>query len=70
VNYYEYAYLCHFTPEFSSLWYPFVNKPTLNGWQLAILGYYGLTLIWLAAPLIARMARQLTALRLPRDWSF
>jgi hypothetical protein len=68
VNYYQYAFLCHFTPEFSSLWYPFVNPPTLRTWQVAVLGYYALVFVWLAAPLIGRMVGQLKALRMPRDF--
>jgi hypothetical protein len=56
VNYYEYAYLCHFTPEFSSLWYPFVNKPTLQDWQWSVLLYYAVVFAWLAAPVLARLA--------------
>ncbi|WP_203914401.1 hypothetical protein [Rhizocola hellebori] len=70
VNYYQYAFLCHFTPEFSSLWYPFVDKPTLAFWQLAVLVYYAFVLLWLAAPLIERMAKQIAAIRIPRNWTF
>ncbi len=70
VNYYQYAFLCHFTPEFSSLWYPFIDKPALSAWQLAVLGYYGFVLILLAFPLIERMAGQVAKVRLPRGWGF
>ena len=49
---------CHFTPEFSALWYPFLLKPRLTGVQLVESGYYLLVFGWLAAPVVARLGRQ------------
>ncbi|HET6214908.1 MAG TPA: hypothetical protein VFE14_18720, partial [Micromonosporaceae bacterium] len=59
-NYFALEALCHFTPEFSALWYPFVAKPQLHPGQLPELAYYGATFAWLAAPLIGRIASQLS----------
>ncbi|WP_422773501.1 hypothetical protein ACN28C_11630 [Plantactinospora sp. WMMC1484] len=56
-NYYLES-LCHFTPEFSPLWYPLVEAPALTGWQRVALGGYGVVLLWLVAPLLGRMLRQ------------
>lgn len=59
VNYYEYAYVCHFTPEFSQIWYPFVRSPSPDAGQIAEFVYYGAVLLWLAAPLASRIVAQL-----------
>jgi hypothetical protein len=64
VNYYQYAFLCHFTPEFSSLWYPFVDPPAYDA-RLWLLVYYGAVFVWLAAPLIARLLEQAFQAALP-----
>lgn len=50
--------LCHFTPDFSSLWYPFVAPPALSGTQQLDLAFYSLVLLWLAVPLLGRTGRQ------------
>ncbi|MEV4759041.1 hypothetical protein AB0J86_28645 [Micromonospora sp. NPDC049559] len=63
--------LCHFTPEFSPLWYPFVDPPTLAARDLLALGFYAVVLLWLTVPLLVRLARQVApharALG-PRGW--
>ncbi len=59
IGYYQYAYVCHFTLEFSQLWYPMVRPPTLTGDQILEFGYYLIVLAWLAGPLIAHIAGQL-----------
>ena len=64
VNYYQYAFLCHFTPEFSSLWYPFVNSPSYDP-RLWLFAYYGVVLLWLAVPLTARLLDQAFEAALP-----
>ncbi|MFY1687548.1 hypothetical protein [Plantactinospora sp. WMMB782] len=56
-NYYLES-LCHFTPEFSPLWYPLVDSPPLTGMQRVALGGYAVVLLWLVAPLVGRLARQ------------
>ncbi len=53
VNYYQYAFLCHFTPEFSALWYPFVQQPAASPRMWWFL-YYAVVLLWLAVPLLGR----------------
>jgi hypothetical protein len=50
--------LCHFTPDFSALWYPFVAKPRLGLEQVVRLGYYFTVFAWLATPLLARITQQ------------
>ncbi|GIG91827.1 hypothetical protein [Plantactinospora endophytica] len=50
--------LCHFTPEFSPLWFPFVRMPDVAGPHRAALAGYALVLLWLVAPLLGRLARQ------------
>ncbi|MEQ4301415.1 hypothetical protein ABNF97_08490 [Plantactinospora sp. B6F1] len=56
-NYYLEA-LCHFTPEFSPLWYPLVVEPALTGLQRIALTGYAVVLLWLTAPLVGRIVRQ------------
>lgn len=53
--------LCHFTLEYSSLWYPFVVNPELNPTQRMALLFYGVVLLWLAVPLLIRIGRQVGA---------
>lgn len=67
--------LCHFTPEYSALWYPFVVNPELNTTQQVALTFYGVVLLWLAVPLMIRIGRQAGAalraqrhLLAPTDW--
>lgn len=50
--------LCHFTPEYSSLWYPFVVEPELSTIQQVALVFYAVVLLWLAVPLLIRIGRQ------------
>jgi hypothetical protein len=52
------ATLCLYVPEFSPLWQPFVKLPPLsaNDWKVAI--YSAVVFAVLAAPLVARIARQ------------
>ncbi|ROT31608.1 hypothetical protein [Micromonospora sp. HM5-17] len=50
--------LCHFTPEYSPLWAPLVETPTLTGLQRVTLACYALVLLWFAVPLLGRIARQ------------
>ncbi len=61
-NYYALEALCHFTPEFSALWYPFVARPPVTGGQLLTLGYYAAVFGWLATPVLVRVVGQLA------DW--
>jgi len=59
IGYYQYAYVCHFTLEFSQLWYPFVRSPALTGGQIVEFGYYALVFVWLAVPLMVHIIEQL-----------
>ncbi|NUT34150.1 MAG: hypothetical protein HOV79_13875 [Hamadaea sp.] len=64
-DYFQQEYLCHFTPEFSALWRPFVTRPELDGGQLTVVAYTVVLWVWLAAPLVARIAREIGG-RAPR----
>ena len=55
-NYFALEALCHFTPEYSALWYPLVAKPVLTGGHLLSLVYYGIVFVWLAAPVLGRIS--------------
>jgi hypothetical protein len=59
IGYYQYAYVCHFTPEFSQLWYPFVRPPALHPARAFEFVYYAVVFLWLAVPLMARIIDQL-----------
>ena len=61
IGYYQYAFVCHFTPEFSQLWYPMVRPPDLKTWQVLEFAYYAAVLVWLAVPLLARIMEQLAS---------
>lgn len=50
--------LCHYTPEFSVLWHPFVVKESLNTQQLLYLAYCLLVFAYLAIPLLGDMIIQ------------
>ncbi|GAB3845978.1 hypothetical protein GCM10029963_25090 [Micromonospora andamanensis] len=54
--------LCHFTPEFSPLWYPLVARPDLSPSQQLQLMLHAAVLLWLAAPLVTRLAQYARAL--------
>ncbi|WP_329108601.1 hypothetical protein OG792_08075 [Micromonospora sp. NBC_01699] len=60
-NNYHLEGLCHFTPEFSPLWYPFVDTPELTGLQRGTLVFYAVLLLWLVVPLLRRLGGQVAA---------
>jgi hypothetical protein len=62
--------LCHFTPDYSQLWFPFVVKPTLTGAQQLVLAYYAVVLAWLAAPLLLRIGQQAVSAVRTNRWLF
>jgi len=55
--------LCHFTPEFSALWYPFLAAPPLGRPEVVAFAFYAVVLIWLAAPVLVRLFHG------SREWS-
>ncbi|HZM82012.1 MAG TPA: hypothetical protein VFC19_40345 [Candidatus Limnocylindrales bacterium] len=61
IGYYQYAYVCHFTLEFSQIWYPFVRPPAPTGGQIMEFGYYTLVFVWLAVPLMVHIIEQLAS---------
>jgi hypothetical protein len=69
--------LCHYTPEFSALWRPFVVYEPLTNRQLLYLAFSVIVCVYVAVPLLQRMAlqigEQLAYLRLvclSRAWHF
>jgi hypothetical protein len=55
VDNYALEALCHFTPEFSPLWQPFVVQPPLSPADLGAAAYYAVVGLWLGAPLAVRI---------------
>jgi hypothetical protein len=51
------AYLCWFTPEYSSLWQTAVHFPSLTGPAVGVTAYCAAVFAYLAAPLVASLAR-------------
>ena len=52
---------CHYTPDFSVLWYPLVTHLPVDGTGWLIIGYFVACFGWLAAPLLGSIARDLAA---------
>ncbi len=72
-NYYQLEFLCHFTPEFSALWHPFVAGARPRTGQYLVLAYEVVVFGWLVAPLLRRITAQVrdhrpTAAALTRGW--
>jgi hypothetical protein len=57
-NNYSMEFLCHFTPEFSALWRPFVVYEPLNAANLIYIAYSVIVFFYLALPLLRRIAEQ------------
>jgi hypothetical protein len=61
--------LCWYTPEYSSLWHPLVDFPALT-WKSTIVAVYcALVFAYLAAPLVAALARTLRAWGESKAWA-
>jgi hypothetical protein len=60
-NHYAQEFLCHYIPEFSVLWHPFVAPTPLRYGQWAYIAYSLLVFASLAAPLARIIARQTLA---------
>jgi hypothetical protein len=57
-NGFELEALCHYMPEFSALWYPFVVHPDLSLEQKVFLAFYLIVFVYLAVPLFTKMVQQ------------
>jgi len=55
---YALEFLCHYTPEFSVLWHPFVTGFSLNEHQLLYLAYSLVVFAYLAIPLLGDVVAQ------------
>jgi hypothetical protein len=61
--------LCWYTPEYSPLWHPFVEFPSLTWKTAALAGYCALVFSYLAAPLAVALLRALRASVPTRAWA-
>jgi hypothetical protein len=61
VDNFAYESFCHYTPEFSVLWYPLVTHMPVRGTGWLVVGYFVVCFGWLAAPLLRSVARDLAA---------
>jgi hypothetical protein len=50
---------CHYTPEYSVLWYPFVAHLPVSPTGWLVIGYFVVAFAWLAAPLARSVAADL-----------
>ncbi|GCE13917.1 hypothetical protein [Tengunoibacter tsumagoiensis] len=57
-NSYALEFLCHYTPEFSALWYPFVKGFSIVGLQWLVLLYSLCLFLYLAQPLCLTIVKQ------------
>ncbi|HEY7122600.1 MAG TPA: hypothetical protein VH540_01495 [Ktedonobacterales bacterium] len=57
-NQYALEFLCHYVPEFSVLWRPFVVPEQLEWGQLLYIAYSALVFVYLALPLLRVIASQ------------
>jgi hypothetical protein len=57
-SHYAMEYLCHYTPEFSVLWHPFVTGFSLNEHQLLYLAYSLVVFAYLVIPLLGDVVTQ------------
>jgi hypothetical protein len=66
----EYAneQLCHFTPEFSALWYPVVAGLPLTRRDLVMIGYLTVVVGYLAAPMVRATAVDVVRAVRPALW--
>jgi hypothetical protein len=61
--------LCWYTPEFSPLWHPLADFPTLT-WKTGIVaGYCAVVFAYVAVPLVAALARSLRSAVPSRAWA-
>jgi len=60
-NNYALEHLCWYVPEYSVLWYPFVTAQPIDPSGIAIIFYHLIVFVYLAAPLLLELFRQLGA---------
>ena len=56
VDSFAYEAFCHYTPEYSVLWYPFVAHLPVSPTGWLVIGYFAVVFGWLAAPLARSVA--------------
>jgi len=61
--------MCWYTPEFSSLWHPLVQFPTLTTSVTIVVIYSTIVFAYLAAPAVAGLGRALIARRPSAEWA-
>jgi hypothetical protein len=58
VNSGRFELLCHYTPDFSALWYPFVNPQPLRRLRILYIVYWACVFAYLLLPLFSKVASQ------------
>lgn len=61
--------LCWYTPEYSSLWHPLVQFPSLTWKTAALAGYCAVVFAYLAAPLVTGLTASVAAEPRVRAWA-
>src|SRR5579883_2046339 len=61
--------LCYYTPEFSTLWYPFVAYQSLDSGQILYLAYSLIAGLYLFVPLLIQTGRQLITATRESKWT-
>ncbi len=60
--------MCWYVPEFSSLWRPVLDFPSLSTATSIVVAYWAVVVAWLAVPLVAGLVRSLGARLHPAAW--
>ena len=56
---YAFEFLCHYTPEFSVLWHPFVVTEHLNTNDIVYILISSIIFLYLSLPLVVAIAKQI-----------
>ncbi len=60
-HYYSFEFLCHYTPEFSVLWHPFLVVTRLSINEVVYIIYSAIVFAYLSMPLFGMIAKQVIA---------
>jgi hypothetical protein len=68
LNQYALESLCWYVPEYSSLWHPVLQFPSLTTSTYLVAAYCTIVFTWLAAPLVASTTRAVVRVRPSPGW--